>query len=54
MQSSNSIKSKILTAAMEVDGDYKTFRTKLDKRISSPIIKDNASALKKSIEIKTE
>jgi UDP-N-acetyl-D-mannosaminuronic acid dehydrogenase len=54
LQSSNSIKSKILTAAIEVDGDYKTFRTTLDKRIIYPIIKDNASALKKSVEIKPE
>jgi UDP-N-acetyl-D-mannosaminuronic acid dehydrogenase len=41
LQSSNGRKSKILTAAMEVDGDYKTFRAKLDKGIRSPIIEDN-------------
>jgi UDP-N-acetyl-D-mannosaminuronic acid dehydrogenase len=53
--SSNGRKSKILTAAMEVNEDYKTFRTKLDKGISSPIIEDNTtSILKKSIEIKNE
>src|SRR5919204_220961 len=41
LQSSNGRKSKILKAAMEVDGDYKTFRAKLDKGIRSPIIEDN-------------
>jgi UDP-glucose 6-dehydrogenase len=52
--SSNSRKSKILTAAIETDGDYKTFRAKLDKGISSTIIDDSTSILKKSIEIKNE
>ena len=46
LQSSNGRKSKILTAAMEVDGDYKTFRAKLDKGIRSPIIEDNNNILK--------
>jgi UDP-N-acetyl-D-mannosaminuronic acid dehydrogenase len=45
--SSNGRKSKILTAAMEVDGDYKTFRTRLDKKISSPIIEDNTTSILK-------
>ena len=52
--SSNSRKSKILTAAIETDGDYKTFRAKLDKGIGSTIIDDSTSILKKSIEIKNE
>lgn len=52
--SSNSRKSKILTAAIETDGDYKTFRAKLDKGISSTIIDDSTSILKKSIEIRNE
>ena len=52
--SSNSRKSKILTAAIETDGDYKTFRAKLDKGIISTIIDDSTSILKKSIEIKNE
>ena len=46
LQSSNGRKSKILKAAMEVDGDYKTFRAKLDKGIRSPIIEDNNNILK--------
>src|ERR687887_2209741 len=41
LQSSNARKSKILSAAIEVDEDYKTFRAKLDKGIRSPIIEDN-------------
>jgi UDP-N-acetyl-D-mannosaminuronate dehydrogenase len=55
LQSSNARKSKILSAAIEVDEDYKTFRAKLDKAIKSPIIEDNNnSILKKCIEIKNE
>jgi UDP-glucose 6-dehydrogenase len=55
LQSSNARKSKILSAAIEVDEDYKTFRAKLDKAIRSPIIEDNNnSILKKCIEIKNE
>ena len=46
--------SKILTAAMEVDRDYREFRAKLDKEVCSSIIEDNdtSSILKKAIEIK--
>ena len=46
--------SKILTAAMEVDRDYREFRTKLDRELGSSIIEDNdtSSILKKAIEIK--
>jgi UDP-N-acetyl-D-mannosaminuronic acid dehydrogenase len=48
--------SKILTAAMEVDRDYREFRSKLDKEIGSSIIEDDdtSSILKKAIEIKNE
>jgi UDP-N-acetyl-D-mannosaminuronic acid dehydrogenase len=54
--SSNGRRSKILTAAIETDGDYRTFRTKLDKGRSSPSIEDDntTSILKRSIEIKNE
>ena len=45
--SSNGRRSKILTAAIETDGDYRTFRTKLDKGTSSPIIKDNTTSILK-------
>jgi len=38
LQSSNRSKSKILTAAMDVDQDYKRFRTKLEKHIESATI----------------
>jgi UDP-N-acetyl-D-mannosaminuronic acid dehydrogenase len=38
LQSSNLSKSKILTAAMDVDQDYKRFRTKLEKQIESATI----------------
>jgi UDP-N-acetyl-D-mannosaminuronate dehydrogenase len=38
LQSSNRSKSKILTAAMDVDQDYKRFRTKLEKQIESATI----------------
>jgi len=38
LQSSNRSKSKILTAAMEVDEDYKRFRAKLEKQIESDTI----------------
>ena len=40
LQSSNDRSSKIVTAARETDKDYKAFRTKLDKGISSTIIED--------------
>ena len=39
LQSSNRSKSKILAAAMDVDEDYKRFRSKLEKRIRSATIK---------------
>jgi UDP-N-acetyl-D-mannosaminuronic acid dehydrogenase len=39
LQSSSRSKSKILTAAMDVDEDYKRFRAKLEKRIRSTTIK---------------
>ncbi len=38
LQSSNLSKSKILIAAMDVDQDYKRFRTKLEKQIESATI----------------
>ena len=38
LQSSHRSKSKILTAAMDVDENYKTFRAKLEKRIESATI----------------
>ena len=38
LQSSHRSKSKILTAAMDVDENYKTFRAKLEKRIKSATI----------------
>jgi UDP-N-acetyl-D-mannosaminuronic acid dehydrogenase len=38
LQSSNQSKSKILTAAMDVDQDYKRSRTKLEKQIESATI----------------
>ena len=43
LQSSNERKSKILTAAMEVDEDYRRYRTKLEKQINSPIVDDNTT-----------
>ena len=43
LQSSNERKSKILTAAMDVDQDYRRYRTKLEKQIKSPIVEDNAT-----------
>jgi hypothetical protein len=45
--SSNGRKSKILTAAIESDGDYKTFRTKLNRGIIPTSIEDNTIILKK-------
>ena len=39
LQSSNRSKSKILAAAMDVDEDYKRFRSKLERRIRSATIK---------------
>jgi hypothetical protein len=51
--SSNGTRSKILTAAMDVDGDYRLFRSKLDKGTNSPIIEDNpTSILKKVLNLK--
>jgi UDP-N-acetyl-D-mannosaminuronic acid dehydrogenase len=44
--SSNSRRSKIITAAMDVDRDYKTFRTNLDKGIIHSI-GDSTTILKK-------
>jgi UDP-N-acetyl-D-mannosaminuronic acid dehydrogenase len=41
LQSSKSIRSKIIQAAMEVDEDYRKYRTKLEKQINSPIVIDN-------------
>ena len=38
LQSSNERKSKILTATMDVDQDYRRYRTKLEKQIKSPIV----------------
>ncbi|MDP9287738.1 MAG: potassium transporter TrkA [Thermoproteota archaeon] len=38
LQSSNRSKSKILTAAIDVDEDYKRFRAKLEKQIESATI----------------
>ena len=43
LQSSHRSKSKILTAAIEVDEDYKRFRAKLEKRIRSATNKRVAS-----------
>ncbi|MGC2667851.1 MAG: hypothetical protein WA220_01565 [Candidatus Nitrosopolaris sp.] len=43
LQSSNERKSKILTAAMDVDQNYRRYRTKLEKQIKSPIVEDNAT-----------
>jgi len=43
--SSNGRRSKILTAAIETDGDYRTFRTKLNKGTSSPFIEDNTTSI---------
>src|SRR2546425_1159010 len=43
LQSSNERKSKILTAAMEADEDYRRYRTKLEKQINSPIVDDNTT-----------
>ncbi len=31
------------TAAMEVDEDYRRYRTKLEKQINSPIVDDNTT-----------
>lgn len=42
-----SSRSKILAAAIEADEDYRAFRTKLDKGISSPIIEDNITRILK-------
>jgi UDP-N-acetyl-D-mannosaminuronic acid dehydrogenase len=38
LESSNERKSKILTAAMEVDQDYRRYTTKLEKQSNSPIV----------------
>jgi hypothetical protein len=38
LESSNERKSKILTAAMDVNEDYKRFRAKLEKQIKSATI----------------
>jgi len=38
LQSSNERKSQILTAAIEVDQDYRRYRTKLEKKSKSPIV----------------
>jgi UDP-N-acetyl-D-mannosaminuronic acid dehydrogenase len=43
LESSNESKSKILTAAMEVDQDYRKYRTILEKQIKSPIVEDNTT-----------
>jgi UDP-N-acetyl-D-mannosaminuronate dehydrogenase len=43
--SSNSKRSKILTAAIETDGDYKAFRAKLDKGIGTPIIENDNNTI---------
>jgi UDP-N-acetyl-D-mannosaminuronate dehydrogenase len=43
LQSSNERKSKILTAAIDVDQNYRRYRTKLEKQIRSPIVGDNAT-----------
>jgi len=45
--SSNGRSSKIVTAAIETDEDYRAFRVKLDKGISSPIIQDNTTSILK-------
>jgi UDP-N-acetyl-D-mannosaminuronate dehydrogenase len=42
LQSSNERKSKILTAAMDVDEDYKGFRAKLEKQIKSEVTKNGS------------
>ena len=42
LQSSNRSKSKILTAAMEVDEDYKRLRAKLEKQIKSEVTKNGS------------
>jgi hypothetical protein len=38
LQSSNRSKTKILTAAMDVDEDYRRFRADLEKQIKSAAI----------------
>jgi UDP-N-acetyl-D-mannosaminuronic acid dehydrogenase len=43
LQSSNEMKSKILTAAMDVDQDYRRYRTNLEKQIKSPIVEESAT-----------
>ena len=43
LESSYGRKSEILTAAMEVDQDYRRYRTKLEKPSKSRIILDNIS-----------
>jgi len=40
LQSSNPRKSKIITAAIEVDEDYRASRAKLEKEIKFPILLD--------------
>jgi hypothetical protein len=48
--SSNGRSSKILTAAIETDEDYKAFRTKLDKVTSSTNIEyDNTVSILKNV-----
>jgi nucleotide sugar dehydrogenase len=42
LQSSNPRKSKIITAAMEVDGDYRKFRTKLESQFESAVIESKS------------
>jgi UDP-N-acetyl-D-mannosaminuronic acid dehydrogenase len=38
LQSSKARKSKILAAAMDADGDYKTFRTALEKDVNNFVL----------------
>ena len=47
LQSSNRGISKILTAAMDVDEDYKRFRAKLEKQIKSAPIERIGSPRKR-------
>ncbi|MDF0680836.1 MAG: hypothetical protein P0116_07735 [Candidatus Nitrosocosmicus sp.] len=38
INSSNTIRSKILQAAMEIDEDYREYRSKLEKEVKIPAV----------------
>jgi hypothetical protein len=42
LQSSARRKSKILTAAMEVDEDYRRYRAKIESQLEYPLIEPNS------------